>query len=327
MELFLRRNRDVIRSYIILLIVMVLFATYQKDFLTKYGPQSIFNQVITLCVVALSQTLVILTGGIDLSVGSMVGLTNSIAATIMFPFIQAVGGELLGIVITVIIVFLAGILGGLFNGLIIVFGRLQPIIVTLASWSIFTGIAMYIRPSPGGRVAYIYTKILTGRAFDFIPVSAIILSFFIIIIWIPFRHTKVCQSIYAVGGNEYSAYVSGINVNRTKLIVYILSGFFSACAGLLLTAQTASGDPIGSSVFTLNSIAAVILGGTAISGGKGSYLGSIAGSIILSLILGLLIFWSVPSFYQTAVQGGILIIALKLGLISKDRGKKLTAKL
>jgi ribose transport system permease protein len=324
-QLFLKKHRSVLFAYLILLVVLVLFAVNQNDFLTRYGPQSIFNQVITLCIVAFSQTLVILIGGIDLSVGAMVGLTNALAATVMSPLIRAAGagagGELAGIAATALVVLLVGAGCGLVNGAIVVYGRLQPIIVTLATASVFTGIAMYIRPSPGGVVSSGFARALSGRLFDYLPASALVLLFLIVFVWLPLRRTKLGQSLYAVGGNELSSFLSGIKVYRTKMITYGLSGLLCGCAGLVLTAQTASGDPIGSSKFTLDSVAAVVLGGAALSGGRGTYVGSVAGSFILSLILGLLIFWGVPSFYQAAVEGAILIIALAFAFIQSGRGR------
>lgn len=317
----LKRHRSILFAYSILLVVLVLFASYQRDFLTKYGPQSIFNQVITLCVVALSQTLVVLTAGIDLSVGAMVGLTNSAAATIMAPLIHAAGGEPTGVAATVVIVLAIGAACGLVNGLFVVFGRLQPIIVTLATASVFTGVAMYIRPSPGGLVSLAYVRGVSGRLFDVFPTSALVLVVLIVFVWIPLRRTRFGQSLYAIGGNELSSFLSGIRVNRTKVLVYALSGLFCGLAGLLLTAQTASGDPIGSAQFTLDSVAAVVLGGAALAGGRGTYIGSVAGAFILSLILGLLIFWGVPSFYQAAVEGAILVLALAFAFLQTGRAR------
>ncbi|WP_180955278.1 ABC transporter permease [Peribacillus deserti] len=321
--LLFRRNKEAVLAFGILLLILVLFALNQNDFFTRYGPQSIFNQVITLSIASLAQTLTVLTKGIDLSIGSMIGLTNSIAATYMEPISQKAGSQAAGILLTVIIVLAAGCLAGFINGAIIVYGRLQPIIVTLATASVYGGIALYIRPTPGGMVPYQYTEILTGRIFDILPASAVVLAVFIFLVWFPLRRSSLGQSLYAIGGNEYSAFVSGINIDRTKLWAYTLSGLFSACAGLLLTAQTASGDPLGSSLFTLNSIAAVVLGGTSLAGGKGGYMGAVAGASILSLVLGLLIFWGVPSFYQNAVQGVILLLALSVGLLPKIKIKSL----
>ncbi|UOF92719.1 ABC transporter permease [Fodinisporobacter ferrooxydans] len=325
-QINIRKNQESILAYVILLIVLVLFAVFQNDFFTKYGPQSLFNQVISLCIATFGQTLVILTAGIDLSVGAIIGLTNSIAATVMVPIIHGVGNEWVGILLTCVLVVVVGTLAGYINAAIIVFGRLQPIIVTLATSSVYTGIALYVRPTPGGKVPDNFTEYLTGRLIEYIPVSAIVLCMFIAVAWIPIRRSRLGQSLYAVGGNENSAYVSGILVGKTKLLAYTLSGFFSACAGILLTAQTASGDPLGSDMFTLNSIAAVVLGGTSLFGGKGGYLGSVAGASILSLIVGLLIFWNVSSFYQELVRGLILILAIAVGTLQARRRKRSLAR-
>ena len=317
-QIFITKNKTILIIYAITIIIFTIFSTLQKDFLTPYGLTSIFNQVIVLCIIVFGQTLVIISAGIDLSVGAIVGLTNSLAATVMFPLYQYVGNEFYCIIITIIIALLVGSFAGLINGVIITYVRLQPIIVTLATSSVILGIALYIRPSPGGKVLPIFTNLFTGRLLNYIPISFIILLVFIFI-WILFRHLRLSQSIYAIGSSEFSSYTSGINVSRTKILVYVLSGLFSACGGLVLTSQTASGDPVGSGLFTLNSIAAVVLGGAALTGGKGSYLGSVAGAITLSLILGILVFLGISSFLSSAVQGIILILVLSTGLIKSKK--------
>jgi ribose transport system permease protein len=315
----MRRNRDIVLALTVLLIVFILFASNQRDFFTKYGPQSIFNQVITLCIVAFGQFLVVLTGGIDLSVGSMVAVCNCFIAQMMSYLIAGMGSQPAGIGATVISCILVGIILGTVNGLIVVFGRIQPIIATLASSMIFSGAALLLRPTPGGDVPRAYCRFLTGRFFDYIPVALVILLIFVFIIWMPFRRTRICQNMYAVGGNEYSAFTSGININFAKLTAYILSGVSAGVAAIMLTASTASGDATGSTGYTINSIAAVVLGGASLSGGKGSYIGAAAGAMIMSLILGILIFWGISSWYQSAAQGAILIAALSMGRLRDIR--------
>jgi ribose transport system permease protein len=318
-KIFMRRNWDAVLAYVILLVLLVPFALSQNDFFTRYGPQSIFNQVVTLAIAALAQTLVILTAGIDISLGALIALCNSIAGQYMEPMTRLTGSVPMGVVLTCLVVLCAGGICGLFNGLIIVYGRLQPIVVTLATASIFTGIALYIRPIPGGNVPEGFCDLLTGTVLTYVPVSAIVIVAAIVLFWVPLRKSRLGQAIFAVGGNESAAFFIGINVNRTKILVYFMAGCVAATAAILLTAQTASGDPLGGSLFSLNSIAAVVLGGTAFSGGKGGYIGSVAGAFIFSLILGLLIFWNVPSFYQNAVQGLVLLAALAIGVLRHTR--------
>ena len=328
-QIFARRNRDILVAYSVLLVVLMLFASNQADFLTKYGPQSIFNQIITLCIASLGQTLIIITGGIDLSIGSLVIFTNCIAATIMRPVIDLFGGSILaGSIATIAIVFVCGTLCGFLNGIMVVYGRMQPIVVTLATGSIFSGLARYIRPSPGGDVPSQFARFFTGRVLDYIPMSAIILALSLFCIWIPYRTRKYGQALYAIGGNENAAFISGININAAKLRAYMIAGLCASICGILLTAQTRSGDPNAMNNFTNNSIAAAVLGGASLAGGTGSYIGSIAGAMILQLIVGLLIFWNISSFYQNLIQGIILILALSVNFISqviRERREKINA--
>jgi ribose transport system permease protein len=310
-------------------VILALFASNQADFFTRYGPQSIFNQIITLCIASLGQTIIILTAGIDLSIGTLIIFTNCVAATIMRTFINLFGGSIvLGGITTCVIVIIIGALCGLFNGAVVVYGRLQPIVVTLATGSIFSGLARYVRPSPGGDVPSQFARFFTGRVFEYIPMSAIILAASVFCLWIPYRTRKYGQALYAIGGNESAAFLSGININATKLFAYILAGISAALCGILLTAQTRSGSPTSLNNFTNNSIAAAVLGGASLAGGRGSYIGSVAGAIILSLIVGLLIFWKITSYYQNLVQGIILILALGINFFSvyiQDHRKKLNS--
>jgi len=329
LKIFVGRYRNIIIAYFVMFIVLVLFAFMQKDFFTKYGPQSIFNQIITLSIATLGQTIIILTAGIDLSVGTLIILLNCVAATIMQPIIDMVGSELLGCIITCISILALGALCGLFNGIMVVYGRLQPIVVTLATGSIFSGIARYVRPSPGGEVISAFARLMTGRVLDYIPTAAIVLALVIFCIWIPYRNSRNGQALYAIGGNENAAYLSGINIKKAKIIAYALAGLCGGISAIMLTAQTRSGDPTAANNFTNNSIAAAALGGVSLAGGKGSYLGSIAGAVILSLIVGLLIFWNISSYYQNLIQGLILILALSVDVISSHvklrRGHRLSA--
>ncbi len=332
-RLFLRRNAEGVVAYCVLAVVLVLFAANQADFFTVYGPQSIFNQVITLCIAALGQTVIILTSGIDLSVGNLIIFTNCVAATIFMPVTNALGGSIvLGGIATIIILMLIGVLAGLFNGCMVVYGRLQPIVVTLATGSIFSGLARYVRPTPGGEVPGQFARFFTGRVFGVIPMSAIVLALAIVCIWLPYRRSRAGQALYAIGGNEKAAYLNGIKIERSKLIAYSVAGLCAAICGVLLTAQTRSGDPTAANNFTNNSIAAAVLGGASLMGGKGSYFGSIAGAMILSLIVGLLIFWNISSYYQNLVQGIILILALSVSFFTayvkqkREKAKALAEK-
>lgn len=313
------KNREGIFGYAIMLLVLILYISSQKNFFSAYGIKSTFDQFLTLTFAALAQTLVILTGGIDLSVGALVGLTNTITAWAMMPIVETVGNEMLGMVLTLLLVLAVGAVCGLVNGVIIVKGRLQPIIVTLATSYIFTGIGMLMLSTAGGQVIPSYSQLIMGYLTPDIKVPKTLLwiLFAGFVLWLPLRRSKLGQSIYAVGGNENAAFVSGIHIERTKIFTYTLAGIFCAMSGIFLTAVTTVGDPTGSNAFTMNSVAAVVLGGTSLTGGRGSFIGTIAGVVIYTLILGLLIFWGVSSFYQDLIKGLILVAALAIQVVQK----------
>lgn len=316
---FLKRNSGTLLAYGVLIIIFILFLSNQPDAFTRYGFQSIFNQVVVLVAASLAQTIVVLTGGIDLSVGALIAMTNAITAMVMETMISATGNEIVGLIVLTLVVLLISAVAGALNGVLVAIGRIQTIIVTLATSMIFMGISIIVCPTPGGKVSRLFSRGLTGflgtaAPWSYIPVSAFVLVILIFLIWIPLRKRRFFQNIYAVGGNEYSAYVSGINIIRTKITAYIMAGIFSGLGGLLITAQTATGNPLGAEPMTINSVAAVVLGGVALTGGKGSFIGAVAGAVSLSLILGLLIFWRVPSFYQSGVRGVILIVALSMNI-------------
>ncbi|MGE4484947.1 MAG: ABC transporter permease [Oscillospiraceae bacterium] len=322
-SVFMRRNREIVIAWCVLIVVLLLYSFFMKDFWSKYGPQSICNQVVTLSIVAFGQLVVVMTGGIDLSVGPMVALCNCIFATILAPVIEFVGGSILpGVILAGLVAMACGALVGVLNATIVVFGRIQPIVVTLSTSMICSGAALLVRPEPGGDVTRTFCKFMTGRAFDIIPVSFIIILIMVFCVWKPFRRTGIGQGLLAIGGNEYSAYTSGIKINKTKFMAYVICGIMAGLAAIVLTASTASGDATGSANYTINSIAAVVLGGASLMGGRGSYVGSVAGAMILSLILGLLIFWGVSSWYQNAAQGGILLVALSIGALRTFLAKK-----
>jgi ribose transport system permease protein len=222
-------------------------------------------------------------------------------------------------------------LAGLINGLIVVYGRLQPIIVTLATSSIYGGIALFLRPRPGGFAPDAYGDLITKRVgqllpetlfakgtffanfFDYIPASAILLIIVLLLVWTPFRRSRLGMWVYAVGSNEGAAYMSGVNVKWAKVFAYVLGGFFAGIAGLFLTAQTRSGDATTGAVFTLQSIAVVVLGGTSLFGGSGGVIGTILGAFALRLIPAILFFARVNPLQQPLWEGAVILLAVAAG--------------
>lgn len=300
----LSRHAGVLLAYVAFFILMGLYVGLLPRF-SIVQAVSIANQGMTLVVAALGQTLVILTGGVDLSVGPVIALTNSVAATLM-------ADNPAQVFLIVLLVLGIGALCGFINGVLIAYGRLQPIVVTLATASIYTGCALFIRPRPGGYVPEWFTTLLTTSLGSAVP-SAVILLLLLVGLWLIFRRSELGTALYAIGSSEDAAYMSGISIVQVKIAAYTLAGLASAVAGLFFTAQTATGSALSGNVFTLNSVAAVVLGGTSLAGGRGGFIGTIAGAYIVSVIVSVLFFLQVSPFYQSMFQGGILLLAVAIG--------------
>ncbi|MCC7449542.1 MAG: ABC transporter permease [Anaerolineae bacterium] len=302
----LSRNFRVGVAFLVLLVLIIINVVLNPNFFTAPVITSNSNQAITLVFAGIAQTSVVITGGIDLSVGPIISLSNSLASSLFTDSVPAVIG-------VVILVLLAGMLCGLINGLIVVYGRLQPIIVTIATASVYSGVALLLRPRPGGFVPDWYGDLLTKRVFNVIPASLVFLLIVLVVIWIPFRRSRLGLWVYAIGSNESAAYMSGVNVNRAKLAAYVMGGLFAAIGGLFLSASTLSGNASTGAVYTLQSIAVVVLGGTSLFGGAGGVIGTIAGAFSLRLIQGILFFSKVNPLQQPLWEGIVILIAVAAG--------------
>lgn len=320
---FVNRNFRVLVAYTILLVLLSINVRLNERFFTPPVITSTFNQSMTLVFAGMAQTSVVVSSGIDLSVGPMISLSNSLASA---AFVDSA----FGIVGTVILVLAVGALCGAVNGIVVVYGRLQPIIVTLATASVYSGIALFLRPRPGGFVPRAYGDLLTVRlstllqplfggqslansVFDYIPASAILLVLVLLLVWIPFRRSRLGLWVYAIGSNQSAAYMSGIDVNRAKIAAYVMSGIFASIAGLFFTAQTLSGDATKGGVFTLQSIAVVVLGGTSLFGGSGGVAGTIAGAFVLPVIRSILFFARIDPLQQPLWEGIVILLAVAAG--------------
>jgi ribose transport system permease protein len=265
------------------------------------------NKGALLALVAMAQTIPVLTGGLDLSVGMVFMLTNCLASTIVVgdPLMTALG---------IVAVLATGMLCGAINGLIVVYGRLQPIIVTLATGAVYFGFALALRPEPGGSVNFELADFMT-RSFYKVPSSVVLLVAVVLFIWIPYRRSVLGRAAYAIGSSEQAAYMSGVPIARAKVLAYVLAGLLSAIAGLLLTFITYSGAAkaaLGAD-YTLNSIAAVVIGGTSLFGGSGSAVGSIFGAFVMRTVGDLLIVFDINPVLQPLFVGIVLLLAVSLG--------------
>ncbi|MBI3711001.1 MAG: ABC transporter permease [Proteobacteria bacterium] len=266
------------------------------------------NKGVLLALVGMAQTIPVVTSGLDLSVGMVFVLANCVASKIMTgsPLATAFGA---------LAVLAVGILCGAINGAVVVYGRLQPIIATLATGTIYYGLALALRPAPGGDINTDFADAVSGSLPGGIPASLVLLVGVVAVVWIPYRRSVLGRAAYAVGSSEQAAYMSGVPIATAKFLAYVLAGLFAAIAGLLLTCITYSGEAsaaIGGS-YTLNSIAAVVIGGTSLFGGSGGAIGSIFGAFVLRTIGDLLFVFDMDALWQPLFLGAVLLVAVSLG--------------
>lgn len=266
------------------------------------------NQAVTLAFVAVGQFFVVVTRGLDLSIGAILALSNSLASVL-------VSGSPLQVGLGIIAVLAIGALCGAVNGAAVILGRIEPIVATLATGAIYTGLALIVRPTPGGEVDEALSDFLTYETGGFFPTSLIVLFVAVYIVWWPLSRTVLGRSIHAIGSNESAAFMSGLKPKRARFLAHVLAGFFAACGGLFLALQTLSGDASVGFSYTLNSIAAVVIGGASLAGGVGTVIGVIAGAYLLRTISTIMIFTGLPPMAQPLFEGLVLLAAVSVGAI------------
>lgn len=303
---------------IIFCLVFIVYASNASNVFSFITINNLMNSTVTLVVAAVGLTLVILIGGFDLSVGGVVVLSNVIVASYSGSATGADGGSLL---LALTLVILTGAIVGAINGFMVAYLGVQSIAVTLATMIMCLGVALVIMPAPGGFVSPVITRGLTATIGGIIPVALVIIILFIIG-WYLLKKTPYGVYIYAVGEDEKSAQQVGIPVRNVKFFTYVLAGIIYGLAGVMLSAQTSSGDANQSMLFLMLVFGAVAIGGTSFGGGKGSVIGSIIGAGILTLLQRTLFAVGVSSFYTSIFQGSILIIAVLIGGLSIYLSKK-----
>ncbi|GAB4576056.1 MAG: hypothetical protein Kow0077_30660 [Anaerolineae bacterium] len=299
----LARRHTYLFAFLLLLIALAVNYSLQDNLFQLRVLNSNLRNFLPLIVLTVGQTIVIVGGGIDLSVGAMVSMANAILVTLILPDAQA-GEILVGILVAVA----AGLAAGAFNGLCVAYLRLQPIVTTYATSFVYAGIALLILPRPGGNLPREFLRSYRGTPLGIpMPVYFIVL---VIVLWLLLRSTRYGQFLFATGGKAESAYATGVNVNFVRFSTYVWAGLFSALAALALTMNVGTGNPRIGDAMTLDSIVAVVLGGTRLSGGQGGVVGSVIGVLILGLIRNIISFASVPTWSQTLVDALIIIAAL-----------------
>jgi ABC-type sugar transport system ATPase subunit/ribose/xylose/arabinose/galactoside ABC-type transport system permease subunit len=297
-----RAWQDVAPIYGVTLIFALIYFYLTRETFSLRTVTNLSAYLFPLFLVAMAQSVVMLTGGIDLAVGQMMSLATVVLATQMFdtPLSKATA---------VVTVLVGGALLGLATGSIVTFIKLPAIIVTLATSFIWAGWALFVLSVPGGHLPVSFAQDFTGRIGGVIPTTLAVLAA-VLVIWKLIKLTPLGLSIYAVGDNARGAFVSGVPVRRARIAAYIIAGIMTAMAGIGLSAYAATGDPLIGAPFSLASISAAVLGGISFFGGQGQLKGTVAGALTLGLMTQVLFISGLSPAYQRVIYGAVLIVAL-----------------
>ena len=296
-----------------LLAALLIFTKLIQPSYGVAGIQGLGISVLPLGFAAIAQAVVVISGGIDLSIGSMMALTSVVAATLMQG-----QSETFGVAVAIGILVLGLALGAV-NGAVVVVTRVPDIVVTLAMSFVWAGFALLVRSAPGGAASHWLTDLVIGPFLnEWIPKSAVVLFVTAAIVWLPVVRSRLGLSIYAVGSNQLAAFRSGVSVGPTKVFAYMLTGLLAGIGGLALTASTTIGTPVPGP-YTLESVAAIVLGGVSLAGGRGGVFGPIVAVVVLQLIQNDMTFLDFDPNLALVAQGVILIGVLVLGSVIQLR--------
>ncbi|MEM5367006.1 ribose ABC transporter permease [Paraburkholderia azotifigens] len=297
--------------FIALLVIAVALSIVSHNFLTVDNLLNVMRQASINALIAFGMTLVILLGGIDLSAGSVLALSSVIIASLLTTGTPAAVATLAGLV--------AGGLMGFVNGLVISKGKVAPFIATLGSMTVLRGLALVVsNGSPLSSFNSDFFSLLGGGyVARLVPIPVVLMLVMFAVFWVLLRKTVFGRHIYATGGNAESARLSGVKVDRIQLYVYTISGVMAALAGVVLTSRLNSAQPTAGTGYELDAIAAVVLGGTSLTGGRGWIFGTLVGALLIGVLNNGLNLLDVSSFYQQVIKGGVILLAVLI-----DRGNK-----
>lgn len=309
------RNLDKLRPIIGLIIFSVIISILNPRFLTMGNLLNVFRQTSINAIIAAGMTFVILSAGIDLSVGSILGFSGAVGAKML-----ASGYN---IWLSLLVAIVIGAVAGIVNGIIITKGKVQPFIATLAIMILLRGATMVFtsgRPIPvsGEHISGVFRWIGTGEVLG-IPVPIAIMIIVFIVCYYILNHTQYGRHLYAVGGNEEASLLSGVNTAKIKILAYTASGILAAIAGIIVTSRLSSAQPTSGEGYELDAIAAVVLGGTSLVGGQGTIIGTIIGALIIGILNNALNLMDVQSYYQMIAKAIVIIVAVLLDKKEKTK--------
>ncbi len=293
-------------SLLALILLVGVVTVLNPAFLEPANLMNLLRQISINGLIAFGMTFVILTGGIDLSVGSTLALTSALAAGMMVAGVDPI--------LTIFIAVLIGAILGAVNGLFIAKGKMAPFIVTLATMTIYRGLTLlYTEGKPITGFGDSYAFQLFGKGYFLgIPVPAVTMIIVFVVLWFMLHKMSFGRKTYAIGGNEKAALISGIRVDRVKVMIYSISGMMAALAGMILTSRLGSAQPTAGQTYEMDAIAAVVIGGTSHAGGKGRIAGTFIGVLIIGILNNGMNLLGISAFYQQVVKGVVILIAVLL---------------
>jgi ribose transport system permease protein len=304
---FVLRNLALVGMPALLIFALTFTIAIHPDF-GAFDVQSLALGALPLAFAAAAQAIVVISGGIDLSVGSLMAVSNVLAASTMqhasFPQSLALAA----------LILVAGALQGAANGIIVVLSRIPDVVVTLTTGFIWGGVALLILEKPGGGAPPQFLDLAAGSLVSpWLPNAIILLVVAVSLIWLPVSRSRLGLLIYAIGSDRIAAFRSGVGVDSTRILSYVVSGLFSALGGLALTMTTGIGAPLAGTYYTLSSVAAIVIGGVRLTGGRGGMVGPVIAAFLLTLIPTILIFLNIDPNYGQVIQGTLIVLVVMVG--------------
>ena len=278
-----------------------------RDF-GAFDVQSLALGALPLAMAAAAQAVVVISGGIDLSIGSLIAVANVLSASLMehASFRQSLG--------LAVLILLFGAVQGAVNGIIVVLSRIPDIVVTLTTGFIWGGVALLILERPGGGAPGEFLDIGAGADVSpFLPNALILIILAVGAIWLPIRLSRIGLLLYATGSDPVAAFRSGVDTRLARILAYVIGGVFCAVGGVALTMTTGIGAPLAGAYYTLSSVAAVVIGGVSLNGGRGGVLGPVLAALLLTLLPMDLIFLDIDPNYGQVIQGTLIVLVVMVG--------------
>jgi ribose transport system permease protein len=304
---FFRRNLALVGMPALLVFALAFTIIIHPDF-GAFDVQSLALGALPLAFAASAQGVVVISGGIDLSVGSLMAVSNVLAASTMqhASFSQSLG--------LAVLILIAGALQGAANGIIVVLSRIPDVVVTLTTGFIWGGVALLILEKPGGGAPPEFLDLAAGTLVSpLLPNAIILLVVAVGVIWAPVNRSRLGLLIYAIGSDRVAAFRSGVGVDSTRILAYVFAGLFCAFGGLSLTMTTGIGAPLAGTYYTLSSVAAIVIGGVRLAGGRGGLVGPVIAAFLLTLIPTILIFLNIDPNYGQVIQGTLIVLVVMIG--------------